>query len=72
MAIVASITMIPYVLRSFGMDFVKYLDFTCILSGQEYMALSFDSGLYFVIFTIAVLGGCAAVVWTARRIWIRT
>lgn len=72
MAIVASITMIPYVLRSFGMDFVKYLDFTCILSGQEYMALSFGSGLYFVIFTIAVLGGCAAVVWTARRIWIRT
>ena len=37
MAVVALVTVIPFVFRTFGLEIAKYGDFTAILSGNEYM-----------------------------------
>ena len=66
MAITLLVTLIPFVLRGFGFGFAKWLDFTALLSGGQYVLLSMESAIYFVLFSMVVLfatiaitvGGC--------------
>ena len=55
MAVTLLVTLIPFALRSFGFGFAKWLDFTALLSGGQYILLSIDSALYFILFSAFVL-----------------
>lgn len=55
MATTMLLTIVPFVLRYFGFGFAKYLDFTCLLSGSQYILMSLDSVLYFALFTLGVM-----------------
>ena len=71
MAVVALVTVIPFVFRKFGLEIAKYGDFTALLSGNEYMTMAHGSVLYGILFTAVLLGGCAGVLWWAWRKWVK-
>ena len=71
MAVVALTTVIPYVFRRFGLGFACYVDFTTLLSGNEYLMLAHGSVLYFVLFTLAVIGSCVGLILWGRRKWVK-
>ena len=70
MSTVAAITLIPYVLTSFGLDVAKYADYTALLTGYEYIALLTVSSLYAILFTAAVLIGCSGLFILGYRKWV--
>jgi len=55
MSTIAAVTLVPYALTAFGLDEAKYVDFTALLSGHEYINLLSVSLLYGILFTAAVL-----------------
>lgn len=68
MAVVLLATLVPFVLGYFGFDFAKFLDFTCLMSGSQYIRMSLESALYFVVFTICVLALTTGLtVWGCRK-----
>ena len=69
MAVTAVVTLIPYVLRRFGLEFTKYFDFTRIMSANGYLTQCATTPLYAIVFTAAVLGGTGAAVFFAYRQW---
>lgn len=71
MAVVALVTVIPFVFRTFGLEIAKYGDFTALLSGNEYMIMAHGSVLYGILFTAVLLGGCGDVLWWAWRKWAK-
>ena len=71
MAVVALVTVIPFVFRTFGLEIAKYGDFTAILSGNEYMTMAHGAVLYGVLFTAVLLGGCGGLLWWAWRKWVK-
>ena len=49
MAIVTVVTLMPYLLRRFGLSVAKYFDFTYLLGGTEFLALTGISRAYIVV-----------------------
>lgn len=71
MAVVALVTVIPFVFRKFGLEIAKYGDFTALLSGNEYMTMAHGAILYGILFTAVLLGGCGGVLLWAWRKWVK-
>lgn len=69
MATTMLLTIVPFVLRYFGFGFAKYLDFTCLLSGSQYLRMALDSTLYFVLFTAGITLLTAVAVTASCRKW---
>ena len=55
MAMTLLLTVVPFVLSCFGFGFAKYLDFTYLLNGSQYLVMSLDSTLYFIVFSLCTL-----------------
>ena len=71
MAVVLGMTMLPHILHGFGLSFTKYLDFTYVLSGHEYVGMCLESGLYGILFTAIIIVGIGFGICLARREWVR-
>ena len=69
MATTMLLTIVPFVLRYFGFGFAKYLDFTCLLSGSQYLRMALDSTLYFVLFTVGMALLTVTVVAAGCKKW---
>ena len=71
MAVVLGMTMLPHILHGFGLSFTKYLDFTYVLSGHEYVGMCLESSLYGILFTAIIIVGIGFGICLARREWVR-
>lgn len=71
MTVVALTTIVPYVFRRFGLGFARYVDFTTLLSGNEYLLLAHSSVLYFILFTLTLIAGCVWLFLWGRRKWVK-
>ena len=70
MAIVATATLMPYLLRSFGLSAAKYFDFTYLLGGTDFLITAAASLLYLVLVSILFVVALSALTWFAKRMWI--
>lgn len=71
MSVVALLTIVPFVFRSFGLEIAKYADFTTLLSGNEYLTMAHGSIIYGILFTTVLLGGVAGLVLWGWRRWVK-
>jgi hypothetical protein len=71
MSVVALLTIVPFVFRSFGLEIAKYADFTTLLSGNEYLTMAHGSIIYGILFTTVLLGGVTGLVLWGWRKWVK-
>ena len=70
MAIVATITLMPFLLRRFGLVVAQYFDFTYLLEGTSFLTTAASSGLYLTL-TVAVLAAAITILtWLAKQMWV--
>ncbi len=70
MAIVATVTLMPFLLRRFGLAVAQYFDFTYLLEGTSFLTTAASSGLYLTL-TVAVLAAAITILtWLAKQMWV--
>lgn len=70
MAVVATVTLMPFLLRRFGLDVAQYFDFTYLLEGTGFLTIAASSTLYLTL-TVAVLTAATAILtWLSKRTWV--
>ena len=70
MAIVATATLMPFLLRRFGLAVAQYFDFTYLLEGTSFLTIAASSGLYLTL-TVAVLAAAITILtWLSKRSWV--
>ena len=70
MAIVATVTLMPFLLRRFGLAVARYFDFTYLLEGTGFLTMATDSALYLIL-TVAVLAAVTVTLtWLSKRAWV--
>ena len=70
MAIVATVTLMPFLLRRFGLVVAQYFDFTYLLEGTSFLTTAAGSGLYLTL-TVAVLAAVIMILtWLAKQMWV--
>ena len=70
MAIVAVVTLMPYLLRRFGLRAAKYFDYTDLLGGTDFLTMAAESLLYAVMFAVVSAGVLLVLTRLAKRVWI--
>ena len=70
MAIVAVVTLMPYLLRSFGLTVAQYFDFTYLLGGTEFLTTAAGSILYSTLITGVILSAILGITWVAKKKWV--
>lgn len=70
MAIVAVVTLMPYLLRSFGLSVAQYFDFTYLLGGTEFLTMAAGSILYATLITGVILSAILGITWVAKKKWV--
>ena len=70
MAIVAVVTLMPYLLRSFGLNVAQYFDFTYLLDGTEFLTTAASSVIYMTLTSVVLAATLSALTWFAKRMWI--
>ena len=70
MAIVAVVTLMPYLLRSFGLNVAQYFDFTYLLDGTEFLTTAASSVIYMTLTSVVLAAALSALTWFAKRVWI--
>jgi hypothetical protein len=70
MAIVAVVTLIPFLLRSFGLNVAQYFDFTYLLDGTEFLTTAAGSVLYTTLITGVTLSVIIGITWMAKKKWV--
>ena len=70
MAIVAVVTLMPYLLRSFGLGVAQYFDFTYLLGGTEFLTTAASSVIYMTLTSVVLAAALSALTWFAKRVWI--
>ncbi|MBR2445102.1 MAG: hypothetical protein IKB28_00375 [Clostridia bacterium] len=70
MAIVATVTLMPFLLRRFGLAVAQYFDFTYLLEGTGFLTTAASSALYLML-TVAVLAAAITILtWLSKRSWV--
>ena len=70
MAIIATVTLMPFLLRRFGLVVAQYFDFTYLLEGTSFLTTAAGSGLYLTL-TVAVLAAAVTILtWLSKRSWV--
>ena len=70
MAIVATVTLMPFLLRRFGLAVAQYFDFTYLLEGTSFLTTAASSALYLTL-TVAVLAAVIMILtWLAKQMWV--
>ena len=70
MAIIATVTLMPFLLRRFGLAVAQYFDFTYLLEGTSFLTTAASSGLYLTL-TVAVLVAIITILtWLAKQMWV--
>lgn len=70
MAIIATVTLMPFLLCRFGLAVAQYFDFTYLLEGTSFLTTAAGSGLYLTL-TVAVLAVVTAILtWLSKRTWV--
>ena len=70
MAIIATVTLMPFLLRRFGLAVAKYFDFTYLLEGTSFLTTAAGSRLYLML-TVAVLAAAITILtWLAKQMWV--
>ena len=70
MAIIATVTLMPFLLRRFGLAVAQYFDFTYLLEGTSFLTTAASSGLYLTL-TVAVLAAAITILtWLAQQMWV--
>ena len=70
MAIVATVTLMPFLLRRFGLTVAQYFDFTYLLEGTSFLTTAAGSALYLTL-TVAVLAAAITILtWLAKQMWV--
>ena len=70
MAIIATVTLMPFLLRRFGLAVAQYFDFTYLLEGTSFLTTAASSALYLTL-TVAVLAAAITILtWLSKRSWV--
>ena len=70
MAIVAVVTLMPFLLRRFGLSVAQYFDFTYLLGGTEFLTMAAGSVLYATLITGVTLSAIFGLTWVAKKKWV--
>ena len=70
MAIVAVVTLMPFLLRRFGLSVAQYFDFTYLLGGTEFLTTAASSVIYMTLTSVVLAAALSALTWFAKRVWI--
>ena len=70
MAIVATVTLMPFLLRRFGLAVAQYFDFTYLLEGTGFLTTSASSTDYFVLVTTILTIVTITLVGFSKRMWV--
>ena len=70
MAIVAVVTLMPFLLRSFGLNVAQYFDFTYLLDGTEFLTMAAESMLYATLITGVISSAILGITWVAKKKWV--
>ena len=63
-------TLMPFLLRRFGLAVAQYFDFTYLLEGTSFLTTAASSGLYLTL-TVAVLTAATAILtWLSKQAWV--
>ena len=70
MAIIATVTLMPFLLRRFGLAVAQYFDFTYLLEGTGFLTTSAASTDYFVLVTTILTIVTITLVGFSKRMWV--
>ena len=70
MSIVAVVTLMPFLLRRFGLSVAQYFDFTYLLDGTEFLTMAAGSILYATLITGVILSAILGITWVAKKKWV--
>lgn len=69
MAIVATVTLMPFLLRRFGLAVAQYFDFTYLLEGTGFLTVAASSTVYFVLVTTILTIVTIILFGFSKRMW---
>ncbi|MBQ3507893.1 MAG: hypothetical protein IJA91_05010 [Clostridia bacterium] len=70
MAIVATATLMPFLLRRFGLAVAQYFDFTYLLEGTSFLTTAAGSGLYLTLTVAVLVAAITILTWLAKQMWV--
>ncbi len=70
MAIVATVTLMPFLLRRFGLAVAQYFDFTYLLEGTSFLATAANSIPYAIIVSFILVATILVLTWLAKLSWV--
>ncbi len=70
MAIVATVTLMPFLLRRFGLAVAQYFDFTYLLEGTCFLTTAAGSGLYLTLTVAVIVAVIMILTWLSKRTWV--
>ena len=70
MAIVATATLMPFLLRRFGLAVAQYFDFTYLLEGTSFLTTAASSGLYLTLTVAVLVAAITILTWLSKRSWV--
>ena len=70
MSIVATVTLMPFLLRRFGLVVAQYFDFTYLLEGTSFLTTAAGSGLYLTLTVAVLVAAITILTWLAKQMWV--
>ena len=70
MAIVATATLMPFLLRRFGLAVAQYFDFTYLLEGTSFLTTAAGSALYLALTVAVLVAAITILTWLAKQMWV--
>ncbi len=70
MAIAATVTLMPFLLRRFGLAVAQYFDFTYLLDGTNFFVTAANSIPYAIIVSVILIATILVLTWLAKLSWV--
>ena len=70
MAIVATVTLMPFLLHRFGLAVAQYFDFTYMLEGTSFLTTAAGSALYLTLTVAVLVAAITILTWLAKQMWV--
>ncbi len=70
MASVATVTLMPFLLRRFGLAVAQYFDFTYLLDGTSFLVTAANAPWYFISIIIVFFAITLILTWLSKRGWV--
>ena len=70
MALVATVTLMPFLLRRFGLAVAQYFDFTYLLEGTSFLTTAASSALYLTLTASVLAAAVTVLTWLSKQAWV--